>query len=166
MTMGEGVVSNSIEARLHKLGLELPPAAALPHGVVLSYRRLVRHGDVAYLSGHLPYHGDELRYVGRVGDDISVKDAALAARQAALSMLCTIKDELGSLDAISRWLQVTGYVRAVDGFTQQSIVINGFTDLLRSLWGPDKLGARSAIGVADLPFGTPVEVEAVAVVRD
>ncbi|HEV3232071.1 MAG TPA: RidA family protein [Candidatus Dormibacteraeota bacterium] len=154
-----------IEAKLAKLGLELPPTAALPHGVVLSYRRLVRHGDVAYLSGHLPYHGDELRYTGRVGAEVTLKDAAAAARQTALSMLRTIKDELGGLDAVERWLQVTGYVRAVPGFTQQPVVINGFTDLVRSLWGADRLGARSAIGVADLPFGTPVEVEATVVVR-
>ena len=159
-------MADQIEARLTHLGLELPPTAALPHGVVLSYRRLVRHQGTGYLSGHLPYHGDELRFKGRVGDELTVKEGTAAAQQTALSMFRTIKDELGSLDAVERWLMVTGYVRAVPGFTQQPIVINGFTDLVRSLWGAERLGARSAIGVAELPFGTPVEVEAVVVLKE
>ncbi|MHB8509702.1 MAG: RidA family protein [Candidatus Dormibacteria bacterium] len=159
-------MADTIETKLARLGLELPPTAALPHGVVLSYRRLVRNGNTAYLSGHLPYHGDELLFKGRVGDDVALKDGVAAAQQVALSMFRTIKDELGSLDAIERWLQVTGYVRAVPGFTQQPIVVNGFTDLVRSLWGPERLGARSAIGVAELPFGTPVEVDAIVALRE
>lgn len=151
---------DAVEVRLAELGLALPPPAELPAGTVLSYRRLVRHQDLAFLSGHGPAWGNELRHLGRIGTDVTLEDGIEAARLTALSMLRTIKDSLGSLDLVAGWLQVTGYVRATPDFTQQSLVINGFTDLVRDLWGESNLGARTAIGVADLPFGMCVEVDA------
>jgi enamine deaminase RidA (YjgF/YER057c/UK114 family) len=151
---------SSPAARLAALGLELPPAAVLTTGTRFSYRRLVRAGSVAYLAGHLPAWGDELRYRGRVGAEVSPEAAVEAARLCALSMLRTVADELGSVNAIERWLRVTGFVRGIDGFDRQPAVLNGFTDLVRDLWGDDALPSRSAVGVAELPFGVCVEVDA------
>jgi enamine deaminase RidA (YjgF/YER057c/UK114 family) len=150
-----------LAARLAGLGLELPPAAVLPAGMRFSYRRLVRAGGVAYLAGHLPAWGEEVRYKGRVGGEVSLEEAVDAARLCALSMLRTISDELGRLDRVGRWLRVNGFVRGVDGFDRQPAVLNGFTDLVRDVWGDDALPSRSAVGVAELPFGVCVEVDAV-----
>jgi enamine deaminase RidA (YjgF/YER057c/UK114 family) len=147
--------------RLAELGIELPPPAGLPAGATLSYRRLVVAGDTGYLAGHLPAWGDELRHRGRVGQEVSLEEAVEAARLTALSMLRTVSDELGSIDRIVRWLRVTGYVRGVEGFDRQPLVLNGFTDLVRDLWGEEMLPSRSAVGVAELPFGVCVEADAI-----
>ena len=152
---------DSPSGRLAARGIELPPAAALPPGVTLSYRRLVRSGTTAYLSGHGPMWGDEVRYRGRVGADVTTEDAVAAAHLTALSMLRTIHDQLGSIDAVGGWLRVNGYVRAAAGFDATPVVLNGFTDLVRDLWGTDRLPSRTAVGVSELPFGFCVEVDAV-----
>ncbi|HEV1998764.1 MAG TPA: RidA family protein, partial [Candidatus Dormibacteraeota bacterium] len=102
----------SPSGRLAELDIALPPAAALPPGVTLSYRRLVTSGSTAYLSGHGPMWGDEIRYRGRVGADVTIDEAVEAARLTALSMLRTIDDQLGSIDRVEGWLRVNGYVRA------------------------------------------------------
>ena len=145
--------------RLRELGIELP-ASAVP-GVRVSYRRLVVDGTTAYLSGHLPINGRDLTHQGRVGVDLDVEAGVAAARSCALSMFRTIEDELGSIDAVERWLQVNAFVCAVPGFTSQPQVANGFTDLVQELWGDDRLAARTAVGAPDLPLGVPVEVAAV-----
>jgi enamine deaminase RidA (YjgF/YER057c/UK114 family) len=154
-------LSGPPSARLRALGLSLPPAAVTPPGTVLSYRRLVRSGNIAYLAGHLPAWGPEMRYLGRVGEGLSLEEGVEAARLTALSMLRTIEDELGSIDRVGGWLRVNGYVRAVAGFDRPHVVLNGFTDLVRDLWGEENLPTRSAIGVADLPLGVCVEADAV-----
>ena len=133
----------------------------MPAGMVLSYRRLVTSGSTAYLSGHVPMWGSEVRHQGRVGADIPVEEAVEAARLTALSMLRTIHDGLGSIDRVSGWLRVNGYVRVAPGFDGTPTVLNGFTDLVRDLWGQDHLGSRTAVGVAELPLGVCVEVDAV-----
>lgn len=145
--------------RLAELGIELP-AAAVP-GIRVSYRRLVLDGTTAYLSGHLPIDAGQVTHRGRVGADLDLAAAQAAARSCALSMLRTINDELGSINAVERWLQVSAFVSAVPGFTEQPQVANGFTDLVQELWGDDCLGARTAVGATDLPLGVPVEVAAV-----
>jgi enamine deaminase RidA (YjgF/YER057c/UK114 family) len=157
---------SSPTARLAALGLELPPAAVLAAGMRFSYRRLVRAGSVGYLAGHLPAWGEELRYRGRVGAEVSLEEGVDAARLCALSMLRTVADELGSVDAIEGWLRVTGFVRGVAGFDGQPAVLNGFTDLVRDVWGEDALPSRSAVGVAELPFGVCIEVDAVVQLAD
>lgn len=157
------MTADPIEARLAELGLELPAAAIT--GQQLSYRRLVLHGDVAYLSGHLPFAGTELLHPGAVGTDVSVEEAVEAARATALSMLRTLKDELGSLDRVERWLRVTAFVHCADGFGLEPHVANGFTDLVRHLWGAEALGTRSAVGVADLPLDTCFEADAILLLR-
>ncbi|MEA2682937.1 MAG: hypothetical protein QOK05_1265 [Chloroflexota bacterium] len=150
-----------VAARLAGIGLELPPRATPPAGMRLTYRRIVRAGDVAYLAGHLPMWGEEVRHRGRVGLDIPLAEGVEAARLCALSMLRTIRDELGRLDLVTGWLRVNGYVRGVEGFEGQPAVLNGFTDLVEQLWGETGLPSRSAVGVAELPLGVCVEVDAV-----
>src|SRR5688500_18933212 len=145
----------SPEARLAELGIELPHRPALPFTPRL--RPIVVHGDLAYLSGD----GD-LGCLGRVGDDVDVERAALAARTTAHLMCRSIRDELGSLDRVERWLKVLVLVRSAPGFSGQPAVANGFTNAIVELWGEeDGVCARSAIGIAELPSGLAVEVEAV-----
>ena len=141
--------------------LSLPPAQVVPEGIALTYRRLVRWGDIVYLAGHGPTWESRGSPLGKVGDDVSIEEGVAAARLTALNVLATIDRELGDLDQVACWLKVNGYVNAVPGFTEQARVVNGFSDLILELYGIDKLAARTSVGVADLPFGMPVEVDAV-----
>lgn len=151
-----------VAERLAERGLEIPPAQVIPPGVRLTYRRLVRWGDVAYIAGHGPTYGDGWGSpLGLVGREVTVEQAVAAAELTALNVLGTIERELGGLDGIACWLKVNGYVNAVDGFTEQARVINGFSDLILDLYGEEKLAARTSVGVPHLPFGMPVEVDAI-----
>ena len=144
----------SPEARLAELGIELPVPPKLPF--TPSLKPVVVHGGLAYLSGN----GD-LGCLGRVGDDVDIEQAALAARTTAHLMCRSLHDELGSLDRVARWLKVLVLVRSAPGFGDQPAVANGFTNAIAELWGEDRgVCARSAIGVAELPSGLAVEVEA------
>lgn len=152
-----------IETRLSELGLVLPRALDAPAGVRLPFAQVRLHGDRAYLSGHGPLNPDgSLRPpFGKVGADATVEEAYAAARATALASLADLQRALGDLDRVAGWLRVFGMVNAAPGFTQTPAVINGFSDLILELWGPDAGShARSAIGVAELPFGMLVEVEA------
>jgi enamine deaminase RidA (YjgF/YER057c/UK114 family) len=151
-----------IRDRLAQLGLEIPPAQVAPPGVALTYRRLVRWGDVVWIAGHGPTDGAGWgSKLGKVGRELTIEEGVAAARLTALNVLGTIERELGPLDDVACWLKVTGYVNAVPEFTEQARVVNGFSDLLLELYGHERLAARSAVGVADLPFAMPVEVDAV-----
>jgi enamine deaminase RidA (YjgF/YER057c/UK114 family) len=144
----------SPEARLVELGIELPGPSAPPFTPRL--KSVVVHNGLAYLSGN----GD-LSRLGRVGDDVDIEQAALAARTTAHLMCRTLQDELGSLDRVERWLKVLVLVRSAPDFGDQPAVANGFTNAIAELWGEDRgVCARSAIGVAELPSGLAVEVEA------
>ena len=137
-----------------ELGIELPAALVPPFTPRL--KSVVVHDGLAYLSGN----GD-LSRLGRVGDDVDVEQATLAARVTAHLMCRTLRDELGSLDRVERWLKVLVLVRSAPGFGDQPTVANGFTNAIAELWGEDRgVCARSAIGVAELPSGLAVEVEA------
>jgi enamine deaminase RidA (YjgF/YER057c/UK114 family) len=152
----------AIRDSLNELGLTLPPAQVVPEGMTLTYRRLVRWGDVVYVAGHGPTWGDGWGSpLGKVGQEVSIEEGVAAAELTALNVLATIERELGDLDQVACWLKVNGYVNAVPGFTEQARVVNGFSDLILKLYGPDKLSARTSVGVPDLPFGMPVEVDAV-----
>jgi len=142
------------EARLAELGIELPVPPTLPFTPRL--KPVVVHAGLAYLSGN----GD-LGCRGRVGDDVDLERATFAARATAHLMCRSLRDELGSLDRVDRWLKVLVLVRSAPGFGDQPAVANGFTDAIAELWGEDRgVCARSAIGVAELPSGLAVEVEA------
>ena len=146
------------DARLAELGLALPEIPELPFRPKLVPVHV--HGGIAYLSGIGPVGTS-----GVVGADLSVEEGYEAARQTALLALRRIVDALGSLDAVDRWVKVLGFVRSAPGFVDQPSVVNGFTDLVVDVYGEERgLCARSAIGVAELPAGIPVEVEAAVAV--
>lgn len=150
-------MSERAEAALERLGLVLPPAAA-PAG---SYVPVVRTGTLLFVSGQLPLGPDGLEYVGRCGDTTSLADAQAAARLCALNILAHVKAAAGDLDRVLRLVKVNGYVNATADFTDHPKVVNGASDLFAEVLGARGRHARAAVGVASLPFGAPVEVEAI-----
>ena len=152
-----------IEAKLQTMGLVLPETLKLPPGVALPFPWVRVHGNRAYVSGHGPQNpdGSLAGPLGKVGLDVTLEQAQHLARLTGLSMLGSLKRELGDLDRISAWLRVFGMVSSAPGFNQQPNVINGFTNLIVELYGPQRgRHARSAVGMAELPFRIPVEIEA------
>ena len=150
-----------IEDRLGEMGLALPAPVKAPEGVRLPFAFVRVDGNLAYVSGHGPLDGDRVLYTGRVGGEISVEQAYDAARATGLSMLASLKQELGDLDRVTGWLKALGFVTCAEGFNATPAAINGFSDLILELWGDAGRHARSAIGAGELPFGMPVEVEAI-----
>jgi enamine deaminase RidA (YjgF/YER057c/UK114 family) len=143
--------------------LVLPQAIRLPPGVELPFRLVRVWGDRAYVSGHGPLNPDGTLAppFGKVGRELSVEQGYHAARLTALAMLGSLERELGALDRVGAWTRVFGMVNSAPGFNQQPRVINGFSDLILELFGPDRgAHSRSAVGVAELPFDLPVEIEA------
>ncbi|HET7931132.1 MAG TPA: RidA family protein [Rhodanobacteraceae bacterium] len=153
----------TIENRLATQGLSLPPPVKLPPGVQLPFRFVHVVGQRALVSGHSAQaeDGSIAAPFGKLGRELTVEQGYAAARLTALSMLGSLQRELGDLDRVARWVRVFGMVNSVPGFVQQPAVINGFSDLILQLWGADAgAHARSAVGMAELPFGVPVEIEA------
>jgi enamine deaminase RidA (YjgF/YER057c/UK114 family) len=152
-----------IEARLAELGLILPEPLLLPAGARLPFPWVRVHGTRAYISGHGPQQpdGSLAGPFGKVGVEVSPEQAYEAARLAALAMLGSLKRQLGDLDRVTAWLRVFGMVNSAPDFTRQPAVINGFSDVILAVYG-ETVGAhaRSAVGLASLPFSIPVEVEA------
>ena len=152
-----------IEAKLQALGLVLPAPMLLPPGLTLPFPWVRVHGNRAFVSGHGAQNADGslATPLGKVGADVTLEQAQKSARQVALSILGSLKRELGDLDRVSAWLRVFGMVNSAPGFDRQPLVINGFTELIVELYGPQRgRHARSAVGMAELPFGIPVEIEA------
>jgi enamine deaminase RidA (YjgF/YER057c/UK114 family) len=142
-------------ARLAALGLSLPSVPA----PVAAYVPAVRTGDYVWTSGQLPLVDGQLTVTGVVGADVDPQQATAAARTAALNALAAVADVVGSLDAVVRVVRVVGYVASAPGFTGQPGVINGASELIGAVFGPAGAHARSAVGVAALPLGAPVEIE-------
>jgi enamine deaminase RidA (YjgF/YER057c/UK114 family) len=153
---------SQIEHRLAALGLALPPPVRVPQGVVLPFQFVHVIGSRVLISGHGPQapDGSFSPPFGKVGSEVSLEQAYGAARLTALSILGSLHRSLGDLDRISAWVRVFGMVNSAPGFQNQPSVINGFSDLILELFGP-KVGAhsRSAVGMAELPFNLPVEIE-------
>lgn len=150
------------EHRLAELGIvvpQLPPPVAV-------YVPAVRTGRVVYASGQTPTIDGVLQVRGRLGEGVSVEEGQRAARLAALNCLAEVRALLGSLDAVSRVVRLTGYVASAPGFGEQPYVINGASELMEQVFGDAGRHARSAIGVAELPFGAPVEVELIVEVAE
>jgi enamine deaminase RidA (YjgF/YER057c/UK114 family) len=144
------------DARFAELKLELPPAPK-PVGV---YKPIVLVGNLAYLSGHGPMRPDTSLIRGKVGADLSLEEGKLAARQVGLSLLATIKAQLGSLSKVKRVVKVLGMVNGTPDFLYHPKVINGASELFAAVWGPDDgVGARSAVGMGSLPDNIAVEIE-------
>lgn len=154
---------SEIENRLHTLGLELPAPLQLPTGVELPFPWVNVRGDRAFVSGHgaRKSDGSLAAPFGQVGAQVSLEEANELARKTALSILASLKRELGDLDHITGWCRVFGMVNSAPDFHLQPAVINGFSELILELFGPE-VGrhARSAVGLAALPFGMAVEIEA------
>jgi enamine deaminase RidA (YjgF/YER057c/UK114 family) len=157
-----------IEQRLQALGLVLPGPLRLPEGLVLPFAWVNVRGETAYISGHGPQEADGSTAgpFGAVGRDVTAEQAQDAARKTALSMLGSLKRELGDLDRITGWRRVHGMVNCAPGFSRTTAVINGFSELIVEVFGPE-VGrhARTAVGVAGLPMGIPVEIEAEVGIR-
>lgn len=153
-----------IESKLEKMGLVLPEPVKVPEGVKLPFSFVRIYNNTAYIAGHGPQNpdGTVAGPFGKVGSDLTVEQGYAAARSVALSMLGSLKRELGDLDRVHAWLKVFGMVNCALDFENQPAVINGFSDLILELYGPNRGGhSRSAVGMASLPFSIPVEIEAV-----
>lgn len=151
-----------IEARVRELGLVLPPPLPLPPDVRLPFALVRVVGTRALISGHAPQAGDGTLAapLGTLGAGVGEEQGYVLARLTALSILGSLRRELGDLDRVRRWVRVFGMVASAPGFHRQPAVINGFSDLVLELWGPDAgAHARSAVGMAALPFGIAVEIE-------
>lgn len=145
----------SAEAKLRELGIELPPVPAAA-GL---YAPIVRTGALLFIAGQVPVRDGQVMRHGKCGESVTVDEAAQLARQCALQALALLRQELGSLDGVTKAVRVAGYVASANGFTEHPKVINGASQLLLDVFGEAGRHARIAIGVAELPMGVPVEVE-------
>ena len=150
----------SIDDRLIELSIDLPSPM---NTAKLPFQLAKIDGTTMFLAGHVPtdQNGNVAKPLGKVGDEVAPKEAYQIARQAALGLLATIKQTLGGLDRVASWLHLFGMVNVAPGFNAIPPVINGASDLILEVFGPE-VGShtRSAVGMAELPFGVPVELEA------
>ncbi len=151
-----------IEKRLAEVGITLPSAPK----PVASYVPAVRSGNMLYISGQLCTVYGELKYTGKVGKEVSLEEAYEAAKAAAVNCLAVIKQQIGSLDKVKRFVKVVGYVASDPGFTDQPKVVNGASDFLAEIFGDKGIHARSAVGAAALPMNVPVEIEMIVEVEE
>lgn len=147
--------------RLAELGITLPAVAA----PVAAYVPAVQTGNQVWTSGQLPFVAGELPATGKVGIEVTAEEAADYARTAVLNALAAV-DALVGLDKITRVLKIVGFVSSAEGFTGQPAVINGASNLIGEIFGEAGAHARSAVGVAELPLGAPVEVELIVEVSE
>jgi len=152
----------AVENKIRSLGLLLPPRPQPPPGVLLPFQFVRIVGRRALISGHGPQNpdGSFAAPLGKLGRELNVQQGYVAARLTGLSILGSLHRALGDLDRITAWSRVFGMVNSAPGFNQQPSVINGFSDLILEVFGPE-VGAhsRSAVGLAELPFDIPVEIE-------
>lgn len=170
MSSGSGIVTQAqdrpthhAEEQLKALKIELPVIPKSPTSLIVP---CVRAGDLLFVSGHVPVGSDGKNIVGKLGQDMDVKQGQEAARNVALRILSVVRTELGSLDRVVRVVKALGMVNCTPDFTQSPAVINGFSELLIQVFG-DAAGkaARSAVGMVSLPGGVPVEVEVILQVK-
>lgn len=146
------------ETRVQELHLTLPPA---PKPVAV-YKPAVRHGNLLFVSGHGPLKADRTLILGRVGETLNQDQGKDAARQVGLAVLATLRDTLGSLNKVKRLVKTLGWVNCTADFVDQPKVMNGFSELMKDVFGEDAgVGARSAVSAHALPGGMAVEVECI-----
>lgn len=150
-------MAGQTEAALAEMGVTLPQAGA-PAG---SYTPVVQTGNLLFVSGQVPMGPNGVEFVGRLGEDTSLEDGQAAAKLCAINILAQVKAAIGDLDRIVRVVKVNGYVNCAPQFRDQPKVVNGASDFLVAALGERGRHARAAVGVASLPFGVAVEVEAV-----
>ena len=154
-------MSGAIEAKLEELGITLPEAAA----PVAAYVPAVEQGGLLHISGQLPFDNGELME-GRLGEDRDVPYGQQAARACAIMLLAQIGKALGDLDRVERIVKLGVFVNSAPGFTDQAKVANGASELMQQVFGEPGRHARSAVGVAVLPLGVAVEIDAIVAVKD
>lgn len=159
-THGSGPAS--AEARVRELGIQIP---ALPPPAAI-YVPAVRTGDLVFASGQTPTVDGVLQVHGKLGGEVSIEQGQQAARLAALNCVAEVRGLLGSLDRVARIVRLTGFVASATGFAQQPAVVNGASQLIEEVFGEAGRHARSAIGVAELPGGAPVEIELIVEARE
>jgi len=150
-------MAGTIETRLTELGITLPVAAT----PAANYVPFVRTGSQLWVSGQIPMLDGDLPYKGRLGDTVSLEDGQAAARLCALNVIAQVRAATGDLDAVARVVKLVGFVNSAPGFGDQPKVVNGASDMIVEIFGDKGRHARSAVGVAGLPFDVAVEVEAV-----
>lgn len=150
-------MAESVEARLAALGITLPEAAV----PAANYVPTVRSGSMLYISGQVPMLDGKFSHVGQLGDAFDTDEGAACARICAINIIAQAKKALGDLSRVTRVVKLVGFVNSAPGFTDQPKVINGASDLMVEAFGDAGRHARSAVGVAQLPFGVAVEVEAI-----
>jgi len=150
-------MASDAETRVQELHLTLPPA---PKPVAV-YKPAVRIGNLLYVSGHGPLNADKTLILGKVGKTLTVDEGYAAARQTGLAILSTLRETLGSLNKVKRLVKSFGMVNCTDDFGDQPKVINGYSELMKDVFGDAGIGARSAVGHNSLPGGMAVEIEAI-----
>lgn len=150
-------MSGNVARNLAENTIELPNAAV----PVANYTPVVVSQNTAFVSGQVCSWNGEFKYIGRVGKDISVEDAQKAARMAGLNIVAQLQKALGDLDRVKRCLRLNVFVNSAETFTEQPKVANGASDLMAEVFGDAGKHTRSAVGVAQLPFGVCVEVDAI-----
>lgn len=152
---------NNIDQHLQELGIQLPEATA----PLYHYVPVMIHQGVAYISGQVPRLNGEVPYTGKVGTEVTIEQARELAKICVLKGLSCLKATIGSLDKVEQVLKITGYVQSAPGFSEQSKVLDAVSELLEMIFGEKGRHARTAIGVAELPSNTPVEVDFVIAVK-
>lgn len=149
------------EQKIKQLGIELPQ---IPESLG-SYQDMVKVGNLVFLSGRGPLKADGKYIIGKVGQDLTANEGYQAARLTAINQLAILKQTFGSLDKIKRIIKVNGYIHTADSFTEQSKVMNGFSDLLIEVFGEQGKHARTSVGVFTLPQNMAIEVEMIVEVK-
>jgi enamine deaminase RidA (YjgF/YER057c/UK114 family) len=147
-----------VDSRLAELGIELPEVGT----PIASYIPIVTSGSLAFVSGQVPAEGGRPLWTGRLGDSVQIEDGQQAARTCALRALAVLREGLGSLDRVRRIVKLTVFVASAPDFVQQPTVANAASELFQEVFGEAGRHARSAVGVAALPLGVPVELELIA----
>ena len=151
-------MAGRVDARLAELGIELPP----PMTPAANYVPWVRTGNLVYIAGQVPFAGGEFRYLGKLGDQFDIPEGQAAARMVALNVLAQLKAAVeGDLDKVVRCVKLNGFVSSTPDFSMQPAVINGASELMIEVFGERGRHARSAVGVANLPFDVAVEIDGV-----
>ena len=151
-----------VEARLEELGLVLPEPMRPPG----NFKLVNVHNGIAYVAGHPAVDGSTILVEGVVGRDLTLEDGYRAARLTALSIISSLKHELGDLDRVTSWLRAVGYVQTAPGFHDNAKIVNGFSDLIVEVWGDTGRHARSAPGQGPSPLNVPIIVDAMVSVSD
>lgn len=155
-------MASQVEQRLHAIGLTVPNVV-MP---LASYVPFARTGNLVFTSGQLPMVEGQLAATGKVGAEVTTEEAAELAKICALNAIAAVRECIGDLDKVVRVVKVVGFVASAPDFTAQPAVINGASNLLKEAFGDAGVHARSAVGVAALPLGAPVEVEMIVEVAD